>query len=131
MELIISGRHLDIDEAVKSHTEERVQRLQKEYPKLTSARVVVELERSWCVAEVHLSGKHLCLDGKAKSRHIATAIDGAMEKVEKQLRKHVDRKQSHRVNKHQVPTELTPAEELAEIESEQGAERLLDSDQPN
>ncbi|MBT3292255.1 MAG: hypothetical protein HN380_33330, partial [Victivallales bacterium] len=54
MEVIISGRHLDIDDALREYIQEKLARLEDEYPKLTTARVVLEFERSWRVVEAHI-----------------------------------------------------------------------------
>lgn len=99
MDVIISGRHVEVDDSIKAHAEERMLRLSKEYPKLTSARVVIDHERSWQVVEVHVNGKHLTLDAKATTRDVLISIDAAADKLEKQLRKHLERMQEHRTDK--------------------------------
>lgn len=96
MEIIISGRHFDISPELKSHVESRVARLADEYGKLTTARVVLELERSWQVAEVHITGKHTDLESKAQTRDMYQSVDEAVDKVEKQLRKQLEKIQQHR-----------------------------------
>jgi putative sigma-54 modulation protein len=96
MEIIISGRHLGVTEEMKAHAERRLQTVAAEYPKLTTARVVMEMERNWHIVEVHLNGKHLDLEAKAKTTDMYASIDEAAEKIEKQLRKYLDRVHDHR-----------------------------------
>jgi len=98
MEVIISGRHLDIDDTLREYIQEKLARLGDEYPKLTTARVVLEFERSWRVVEAHVHGKHLNLDATAKTRDFVASVDGVFDKLERQLRKHLERIQEHRLS---------------------------------
>lgn len=96
MELIISGRHdVEIDQTIRGYIEERVGKLAEEYPKLTSARIVLEYERHWHLVEAHINGKQVTLEAKAKSRDFMVSTDTVVEKLERQLRKHLERMQNH------------------------------------
>ena len=100
MELIISGRHLEIDDIIRDYTQKRLQKLLAEYPHLTTVRVIMDLERNWRIAEICLNGKHLSLSAKAKTQDMFLSIDNAADKLETQLRKHYDRLQRlHRSGK--------------------------------
>jgi len=97
MEVIISGRHLDVDDGLRELIQEKLAHLKEEYPKLTTARVVLEFERSWRVVEAHVHGKQLSLDATAKTRDFVASIESVVDKLERQLRKHVERIQEHRL----------------------------------
>ena len=99
MELIISGRHIEMDDSIRVFAADRMERITKEYPKLTTARIVVDSERGWRLAEIHVNGKHLELVAHAKSRDTRVSLDTAIERLEKQLRRHLERKQDHHVDK--------------------------------
>ena len=110
METIISGRHFEVTEQLKAHVEKRLQRLAADYPKLTSVSVVMTLERNWSIAEAHVHGKRVEFDAKARTADMYVSIDSVAEKLEKQLRRHLDRVQRHRPRKDQEE----PGEELEE-----------------
>jgi len=126
MELIISGRHLDIDDALREYIQEKLAPLGDEHPKLTTARVVLEFERSWRVVEAHVHGKHLSLDATAKTRDFVASVDGVFDKLERQLRKHLERVQEHRlsgreqgiVNPPEEPIEDEDFDDEFEVEEE-------------
>ena len=59
MEIIVSGRHFVVSDELRRHAEARLQPLGQQYPKVTTARLVLEMERSWQIAEVRLTGKQL------------------------------------------------------------------------
>ena len=67
MEVILSARHFDVSEELKEYVGMKVGRLGEEYGKLTTARVVLSLERNWQVAEGHVNGKHLDLEARAST----------------------------------------------------------------
>ncbi len=96
MEIIVSGRHLEVDETLRAYAEDKLAKLELEYPKLTSARVVASSERGWQIVEAHLNGKHLSLNAKGRSKELTVSIDAAVEKLDKQLRKHLERLHDHR-----------------------------------
>lgn len=96
MELIITGKHIEVDEALKALAEEKFQKFSAAYPKLTSAQMVLTTERNWQVAEAHIRGKHIALNASEKSPDMAVSIDGVLDKLERQLRKHLERLHEHR-----------------------------------
>ena len=57
MEIIVSGRHLEVTEEPHAYVEDKAGKLVEEDPKLTSIRVVLWIERQWQNAEVNIHGK--------------------------------------------------------------------------
>lgn len=53
------------------------------------------MERKEETAEIILHGKNIDIEGIAKAEFVYEAIDKAAVKVEKQLRKHLDKLQAH------------------------------------
>lgn len=96
METIISGRHFDVDHTLREYAEAKISRLVQEYGKLTSARLVMSEERGRVQADAHIYGKHLTLNASAKDEQPRLSIDLAFEKLERQLRRHVERIKDHR-----------------------------------
>ncbi len=95
MEIIVSSRSNEIKPGVKKHAEEVAQKIQSIYNKLTSCRVILNVERKEETAEIILHGKNIDIEGIAKAEFVYEAIDKAAVKVEKQLRKHLDKLQAH------------------------------------
>jgi ribosomal subunit interface protein len=96
MDVIISGRHYTVDETLKSFAEGKFQQLAVEFPKLTSVRVVMHMERGWNVVEAHLHGKLLSLEARGQSRDMAASVEEAVGKLETQLRKHLEKIKHHK-----------------------------------
>lgn len=95
MEKIITARHFHMDDALKAHITAQLDHLAAEYSKLTSARVVVVMQRALFFAEVILHGKRLQIGAKAQDTDLRKAIDMAVERSDRQLRKFLDKVHDH------------------------------------
>jgi putative sigma-54 modulation protein len=95
MQRIISSRHFHADADTKAFIERRLDVLEGEYNKLTSARVVLDQQKLNYHAEIILHGKHVEIEAEGKATDLLPAIDLAIEKAERQLRKHLDKIQDH------------------------------------
>jgi len=96
MEIIVSGRQVDVDSALRAYVERKLALLPTEYGKLTSARVVMSEERGRHIVEGLIYGKNMTLNAKGRSHVVHEAIDEVFEKLERQLRKRVERIHDHR-----------------------------------
>ncbi len=95
MEKIIASRHFDLDEATKALIMDELGKIESEYHKLTSARVVLDMQKTWYSAEIVLRGKNLSIESRTKAHELPVAFAEASEKVNTQLRKHLDRVHDH------------------------------------
>ncbi len=87
MELIISGKHFEIDAELRQIAETSAAKLEESYAKLSSLRLVLSKERNWQIADAVLNGKNISLVAKAKSSDIRVSITNVLEKLDKQLRR--------------------------------------------
>ena len=95
MEIIVSGRHLPVSEDLKTYVEGRLGKLDVPHAKLTHARVILDHEKIEQKAEVTLTGKNMNLVARAESEDMYASIDQAIEKLAKQLHKHVEKLHEH------------------------------------
>ena len=90
MRISISGRHIDVGEALKTHVSEQLNAIVSKYagrPIEAGVTFAHDAHEYLCETTVHLStGLH----AQAKSRdvEIYAAFDSCCEKMEKQLRRH-------------------------------------------
>lgn len=87
MKVAITARHFDPTPDLREHAESRVTRLEKFAGNLLHAHVVLEVEKYRQIAEVSVHGSHGNFSGKAESDDMFVSIDGACDKVEKQIRR--------------------------------------------
>lgn len=98
-DIIISGRHFDVTDELKSYIHQKMERIASEYHKLTTARIVMTVEKSRQHVEIQLEGKHLDIHAEAETHDMYASLDEAFDRIEVQLRKHLDRMQDHHVRK--------------------------------
>lgn len=96
MQIIISGRHFDVTPEMKTSIENSILAIFESKPlKVTSVRVILELEKTRYKAEFIASMKHNDIEASAETYDINEAIDAALDKFEAQVYKYADRKQDH------------------------------------
>jgi putative sigma-54 modulation protein len=91
MKVIVRGRGLSLTAPVRSHVEAKVGKVTKFLPKLREARVVLSVEKYRHMAEVTLLGKQRTFHCAKATHDVFSAVDLAVEKLERQVRRTKDR----------------------------------------
>lgn len=97
MQIIISGRHFSVSEAIKTDINERLGAILSNIRlKISRVQVILDVEHTnRCTAEVIVSFKHSLIEADVTTRDMYESIDAVMDKVEIQVRKYLDKKQNH------------------------------------
>ena len=106
----ITGKQIDIGEALQSHVQSEMGEVCSKYAGRPTDAIIVFSKSGHeyvCEAEVHLS-TGLTAQAKGKATEIYAAFDGASEKMEKQLRRYKRRLKDHHRDRSQ-PVELSDA----------------------
>ena len=95
----ISGRHIDITEAIKSYAQEKTSRLPRYYNGINQVEVIVDgSEGGKTSVEIIARGEHsMVFVGTESGENVYKCLDLAVRKLEKQLRR---KKTKERNNKH-------------------------------
>ncbi len=96
MEVNVTFRHMDPSDPLRQHIENRVLKLKKYLLKPESAHIVLESEKFRRRAEITLTDNGDCITAIDESADMFESIDGAVAKIEKQLKKHKEKVQSHK-----------------------------------
>jgi len=95
MQVTITARNLEITEALKRYAEEKVTRLQKFVDQITSAHVVLSIEKHRQIAEVTLRVRDLTIRGEESSSNLYSAIDLVADKIERQILRYKEKIVGH------------------------------------
>lgn len=95
MQLSITFRHFDGSDSLKDFARERVERVNKFLDRPGEAHVVLWIERHLHFAEIRLQSGSYLLRGKEKSADMYASIEGAMDKIERQLLRYKDKLKQH------------------------------------
>lgn len=124
MEIILSGKHYEVSDEIRTAAEQSMRKLAEDYThqKISSVRFLFTVERSWQIAEVLLNGKNLTLHAKARTTDMRASLSSAVEKLDKQLRRYLERIQDLSVKADPVAKEkfwtsadLSEAEDNADL----------------
>ena len=88
MQISISGKHIEITDAIRRHAEEKLTKLQRYFDIIHSVEVTASLVRNWHVVEITVHADGVLLRGEEKSPDMYTSIDQVVEKIERQLKKY-------------------------------------------
>ncbi len=97
MAIEITGRHVDVSESMRDYAQKRMAKLAAEFPRADKAHVILDIQKYVHTAEViaHAS-RHIRVEAKSQSENMYAAIDEVVDKVEKQLRRTIDKRHEHK-----------------------------------
>lgn len=87
MKVSVTARHFDLTPDLKEHAEGRLARLDRFTTRMISTAVVLTVEKYRHLAEVSVHTGHGDFMSKAESDDMYVSIDGAFDKIEKQVRR--------------------------------------------
>ena len=87
MQTSVTFKNLDPSENLKSYVSEKLDRLDRYLDNPAEANVVLTVEKFRHIAEINLSGDRLSINGKDETNDMYSAIDMALDKLEKQIKK--------------------------------------------
>lgn len=99
MKITITGRHMTVTPALRRHIEERARRLDRYGVRLDSGQFVLSVEKHRHAAEGVVGGNGRIVQGRAVTREMYASIDRLLDKLERQLVKHKEKREARRARK--------------------------------
>jgi putative sigma-54 modulation protein len=96
MQISTTARHCELDTELRAFAQARLEKITRFARDIQEARLIVTAEKSRHVAEITLRLDHHELVSREASPEMRTAIDGAVDRIEEQLRRHKDRRSDHK-----------------------------------
>lgn len=100
MQVLVTFRHIEATDALRDYAQQKVDRASKFLRHPIEAHVVLSVVKRRHIAEITLTGSHLSLNATEETGDLYSAIDLATDKIERQVKKHVTKRQSR---KHVAP----------------------------
>jgi putative sigma-54 modulation protein len=96
MQVIVTGHHLEITDALRAHIDAKFEKLARHFDNVTDVHVILSVEKLVQKAEatLQLSGAKLFAEDHQEDMY--AAIDAMVEKLERQITKHKEKTGSHR-----------------------------------
>ncbi|APG26064.1 ribosome hibernation-promoting factor, HPF/YfiA family [Syntrophotalea acetylenica] len=97
MQIAVTFRHMDASDALRMYLEEKLVRVKKYIDEPIDAQAVLSVEKKirHC-AEVTLVAKGITIKGSDETNDMYAAIDGMVDKIERQLKRYKEKIKNHK-----------------------------------
>ena len=119
MDIMVTFRHMDPIESLKTYAEEKVSKINKYLDSPLDAHIVLSVEKFRHQADVSLSVNGTRFKGVEETGDMYSAIDQVMDKIEKQVKKHISKTRNRRSEN--IKNELGSSEDAAALSSDEPA----------
>jgi len=109
MQIDITGHHVDLTDALNNHVGLKFEKLERHFENVVDTHVILTVEKLQQKAEatLQISGAKLYADAIAEDMY--AAIDGLVDKLDRQIKKHKEKlKDHHRVEGAQAKAFVEP-----------------------
>jgi len=96
MQINLTGRHLDITDAMRNYVVDKFERLERHFDHVTNVHVILSVEKLSQKAEAsfHISGHDVYADSEHEDMY--AAIDTLVDKLDRQVLKYKEKMKNHR-----------------------------------
>jgi putative sigma-54 modulation protein len=118
MQINLTGHHVDITEPLKGYVDSKFDRLERHFDHVINVHVILSVEklRQKAEATLQINGANVFADSVHEDMY--AAIDGLIDKLDRQVIKYKEKRQSHRGNGQKGVPEEEPSEAVLEDASE-------------
>lgn len=108
MNIQITSRRSKVSQETHEHLRKELRNLEKFYDKITSCHVILSTEHVYKVVELIINIHGNTINAKAKAENLGKAIDDAIQKIKRQLKKSNQKLKCRKNNKEIKTTINTP-----------------------
>ncbi len=98
MQISVTGHHVDVTQPLRNYVDTKFERLERHFDHVTNVHVILSIEklRQKAEATLHLNGANLFADSVHEDMY--AAIDGLIDKLDRQVKKYKEKLKDHRGN---------------------------------
>lgn len=96
MQISLTGHHVDITDSLRGYVDSKFDRLERHFDHVTNVHVILSIEklRQKAEATMHVNGADLFADCVEEDMY--AAIDGLIDKLDRQVKKHKEKQKNHK-----------------------------------
>ena len=95
MQINITGHHVDVTPALRAYVTEKMQKITRHFDQMNSINVILNVEKLQQQAEATVSAAGRTLFATATASDMYASIDGLVDKLDRQVRKHKEKNADH------------------------------------
>lgn len=96
MQINFTGHNVEVTQALRSYTEDKLNKLERHFDKITSIHVVFDVEKLSQIVEASIMVAKGELHARSESEDMYASIDALIDKLDRQLIKHKEKVREHR-----------------------------------
>ena len=96
MNIIVTGRHIEVTPALKGYAEKKVARFDRYLSNISEAVVTISVEKYRHKVEVLLKANGVLIQAEGITGDVYSSIDEVAEKLERQIKKYKEKLVTHR-----------------------------------
>jgi len=96
MNIIVTGRHIEVTPALKGYAEKKVARFDRYLSNISEAVVTISVEKYRHKVEVLLKANGVLIQAEGITGDVYSSIDEVAEKLERQIKKYKEKLVAHR-----------------------------------
>ena len=95
MQISVTGQHLEVTDSLREYVTSKLGKLERYFDQVTNVHAIlsVEKERQKAEATIHINGANLFAEAEDESMY--AAIDALADKLDRQLKKHKEKRADH------------------------------------
>ena len=99
MQIELTGHHIEVTDSLRDYVNEKMAKLERHFDKVSNIHFILEVEanRHKAEASVHMSGHDVFANCTEDDMY--AAIDGLVDKLDRQVKKHKEKITNHLHNK--------------------------------
>ena len=94
MQVNISGQHIEVTPPLRDHVEQKLQKLEGQFEKITNVQVIMKVDKLQQKIEATLQIPGGEVVANAEHEDMYASIDALTDKLDRQLKKHKEKQQS-------------------------------------
>jgi len=102
MQINLTGHHVDVTESLKGYVDNKLERLARHFDHVLDIHVILSVEklRQKAEATLYVNGAKVFADSVHEDMY--AAIDGLIDKLDRQVLKHKEKKRDYRSNSYKA-----------------------------
>ncbi len=103
MDITVAGHHVDVTPALRQYVETKLAKLERHFDHMTDVHCILTVEKLEHKAEatIHVTGSTIHAD--AIEDNMYAAVDGLIDKLDRQVRKHKEKLTDHHAREVERP----------------------------
>lgn len=96
MQINITGRHVEITDALRSYITEKFKRLERHFNSVGNIHIILSVEKDRQKAEASFHVKKKDIYAESENMDMYVSIDSLIDKIDRQIKKHKEKSTDHR-----------------------------------